>query len=320
MYERVRTIFVKANAVLDKMMPLITPLGIVLGFLLGGLIAPLKPLVTYLFAYVTLIGALGLDIGDFKRALQKPFILVAIFLCSHVLLPGITSIAARLCFPGQSDIVSGYVLLMTIPVAVSCYVWTSIFHGDEAVSLTMILLDTLLAPVVTPLSVRLFSGAVVSIDTVGMILSLFMMVVIPSIVGVALNQCSHNWMRASVVPFGKPFSKIALFAVIAINTSQVAGRVALAFSLIPIAALNLALAFLGYILGFVAAKLLHAEKSVQVSMLFTIGMRNISAALVLAINFFPPESALPVVIGIVLQQTIAALSGQIFFGREKNQV
>jgi predicted Na+-dependent transporter len=123
-------------------------------------------------------------------------------------------------------------------------------------------------------------------------------------------------MCASVAPFGKPFSKIALFAVIAINTSQVAGKVTLDFSLLPIAALNLALAFLGYILGFFAAKLLRAEKSVQVSMMFTIGMRNISAALVLAINFFPPESALPVVLGIVMQQTIAALSGHIIFARK----
>jgi tagaturonate reductase len=164
--------------------------------------------------------------------------------------------------------------------------------------------------------VRLFSGTAVSIDTTGMIISLLLMVVIPSIVGVALNQMSRNWMHITVVPFGKPFSKIALFAVIVINTSQVAGKVSLDFQLIPIAALNLALAFLGYMLGFLAARLLRAEKTVSVAMVFTIGMRNISAALVLAINFFPPESALPVVIGIVLQQTIAALSGHLFFSRK----
>jgi tagaturonate reductase len=309
----VRETFTKINAVLDTFMPLITPLGVAAGFIFAGSLLPLKPLVTYFFAYVTLMGALGLNAGDFKKALSRPLPLAAIFLCAHVLVPGVTALAARLCFPGKPDILSGYVLLMAIPTAVAGYIWTSIYHGDEAVTLTMILIDTLLAPVVTPLTVRIFANSALRIDTTGMIISLLLMVVIPSVAGVTANQISHNRMRVFVTPIGKPFSKIALFAVIAVNTAQVADKVSFSFTLLPIFALNAALAFLGFLSGALIAKLLRADRRIQVSMTFACGMRNISAALVLAINFFPPESALPVVIGIVLQQTLAAFSGWVFF-------
>jgi tagaturonate reductase len=232
-------------------------------------------------------------------------------------MPGITALIARLCFPGKPDIVSGYVLLMAIPVAVSSYIWTAIFRGDDAVALTLILIDTILAPLLTPLTVRLFSHSEVAIDATGMIISLLVMVVVPSVIGVAVNQATHNRMRVSVAPLGKPFSKLALFAVIAINTAQIADKITFSFSLLPIALLNALLAFLGFLCGWGIARLIRANRGVQVSLTFATGMRNISAAMVLAISFFPPDSALPVIIGILFQQTIAAFSGYLFFRGKK---
>ncbi|MCY9341001.1 bile acid:sodium symporter family protein, partial [Bacillus haynesii] len=41
------------------------------------------------------------------------------------------------------------------------------------------------------------------------------------------------------------------------------------------------------------------------------GMRNISAGAVLATGFFPPQVAVPVVIGMLFQQVLAALFGHL---------
>ena len=62
-----------------------------------------------------------------------------------------------------------------------------------------------------------------------------------------------------------------------------------------------------YYLTDIKAKLASARES----------MRNISAALVLAIKFFPPDSSIPVLVGVVLQQSIAALMGKMLFRTTK---
>ncbi|MGE1198271.1 hypothetical protein ACQJ18_26655 [Priestia megaterium] len=46
-------------------------------------------------------------------------------------------------------------------------------------------------------------------------------------------------------------------------------------------------------------------------MIYTGGMRNISAGAVLAISFFPHPAAVPVVIGMLFQQILAAFYGQL---------
>jgi predicted Na+-dependent transporter len=53
-------------------------------------------------------------------------------------------------------------------------------------------------------------------------------------------------------------------------------------------------------------------------MTFTGGMRNISAALVLATTYFPPLAALPVILGILFQQTFVGLLGGVLFGKRRN--
>lgn len=48
-----------------------------------------------------------------------------------------------------------------------------------------------------------------------------------------------------------------------------------------------------------------------VALIFTGGMRNISAGAVLATSFFPPQVAVPVVVGMLFQQILAALFGHL---------
>jgi len=48
-------------------------------------------------------------------------------------------------------------------------------------------------------------------------------------------------------------------------------------------------------------------------MTFSIAMRNITATLVIAINYMPPDAALPAVFGILLQQAIGSIIVSIAF-------
>ena len=59
------------------------------------------------------------------------------------------------------------------------------------------------------------------------------------------------------------------------------------------------------------------QREDSVSLMYGTGMRNISAALVLAITYFKAETAIPVVFGIVFQQTLAAISGIILLPKKQ---
>jgi predicted Na+-dependent transporter len=153
---------------------------------------------------------------------SKPKPLIVFFLGSHVGMPLTPRAVASVFIPGDSAVVTGFVLLFSIPTAVVGYIWSSIYKGDGALSLSMILLDTILAPLVTPMTVRILTRTTVQIDTTGMMLSLIWMVVVPSIVGSMVNYLTKGRVNEHIGPALKPFAKIALLFVVAINVSRIA--------------------------------------------------------------------------------------------------
>ena len=73
---------------------------------------------------------------------------------------------------------------------------------------------------------------------------------------------------------------------------------------------------LGFIIARLVSRLFSLNREDTVSVTFASGMRNISAAMVIAISFFPPQSVLPVISGIVLQQSAVAIASHFLFGRK----
>ncbi|MFD1908083.1 hypothetical protein ACFTAO_13600 [Paenibacillus rhizoplanae] len=52
---------------------------------------------------------------------------------------------------------------------------------------------------------------------------------------------------------------------------------------------------------------------------FNSGMRNLSAGAVLAVRYFPPSVALPVISGMLFQQILAACSGMFIRSRVRRR-
>ena len=308
--------FINLNKKLDRLMGILTPIGVCTGLFLGPRVSWLKPLVTYLFAFVTFSGALGMKFSDFLYIKKKPSTAIIAIASSHIVMPTIVYIIASLFFGDNPDTITGFILLYANPTAVVSYIWSSIYRGNDILSLSLILISTLLAPIVTPYTTRLFTHSTVDIDTTGMMLSLLYMVVIPCLLGVLVNTLSKEKAKTEINPYLKPFTKLALLLVSIINTSQISGKLSLEISLLQIAVLNVFFAFMGFFLGFTIAKIMRFTREDIVSVSYTVGLRNISAALVLAVNFFPAETSIPVLIGITIQQVIAAIFGSAFIARK----
>jgi tagaturonate reductase len=307
------------NKKLERLMPVLTPLGIVSGFLLSGVFIHIRPYVTLLFSVITLSGALKLRAGEFGRTLRSPLPILLAFVSIHALMPLIALAAASLFFRGDTDTVAGFVLLYSGPTAVSGFIWVTMFGGDPALCLTLILIDSILTPLVTPGTLRLLMGTGVTINMTGIAVSLILMVVLPTIAGVALNEISRGKIPSRVCPYLNPLSKILLTGIIAANTSPVAPQVRLEDPKVwGIAALCVLLAVLSYIVSKLTGGVGKVSPEKKITLFFSGGLRNISAVTTIAVQFFTEATALPALLGIVFQQTIAAIMGRVLLGSRKS--
>jgi len=301
------------NRRLERLMPALTPLGITLGFLLPGVFIHLRPFVPWLFGLMTLSGALRLRVTEFSNTIRSPVPILVFFISTHVLMPCCAMFIASHLFGGSPDTVAGFILLFAGPIAVSSFMWVSIFHGDKALCLTLILLDTALAPLVVPGTVSLLMGAKVAMDMSGIAISLVLMVLIPTIIGVTINEISRGKIPILICPYLDPVSKICLMLVIAANTSPVARVIQLDNPEVwRIAGMCILFSTSGFMVSKFTAMTVRCNSERSVTMFFCGGLRNISAVTTIAVTFFPESVALPALLGIVFQQTISAVMGRLF--------
>ena len=301
------------NRHLERLMPVLTPAGVALGFFLPDIFIHLRPFVPWLFGLMTLAGALNLRIGELGSAIRSPVPITAFYFSAHILMPLCALFTASLFFGGSPDTVAGFILLFSGPAAVSSFMWVTMFKGDKALCLTLILLDTLLAPLVVPGTIALLIGTKVTMNITGIAISLILMVVVPTIIGVTLNETTRGTIPAVVCPYLNPVSKICLMLVIAANASPVARILHINDPMVwGIAALCIILSAGGFVLLKVTGIAMKSNREKSVSLFFAGGLRNISAVSTIAVTFFPEAAALPALLGIVFQQTLSAIMGNLF--------
>jgi len=299
------------NKTLERLMPVLFPFGVVLGFTLPHVFTYLRPMVPWLFGVMTLSGALRLKVTEFGSTIRNPLPIFLFLVAVRVLMPLIALFSSSLFFGNNPDTVTGFVLLFSGPVAVASFIWVGIYKGDKALCLTLILLDTLLAPLVVPGTLSILMGARVAMDMSGIAMSLVFMVVLPTIIGVTVNETSKGKVPNLVCPYLTPVAKICLMLVIAANSSAIAGTVRFGDAMVwKVAALGISLSVGGFLFGRLAGVVAKCGPEKNVTLFFLGGLKNISAVATIAVTFFPEAVALPTITGILFQQTIAAVMGK----------
>jgi predicted Na+-dependent transporter len=269
---------------------------------------------------MTLSGALALKVRDLGLAVSRPLPVIFFLISARIINPLLVLFLSSLVFGNDADTISGYVLIYAVPTAVSGFIWVSVFRGDLALTLALILLDTILAPVVVPGTVRILLGTRVVLDMGGMALSLIYMVVIPTVIGVALNEITRGKAPRIAGPFLTPLAKLCMILVVSANSAAVASQIDFAnprFWLVG--AVCVLLSASGFMIGKIAGFLGRFNRDKQVSLFFAVGLHNTSAAMTLGIEFFPGPAALPSVLGIMFQQSICAIMGQVMLKEAKGK-
>ena len=297
------------NAFIEKWMPLVTPSCLFIGVIFAAWLGRFAPLVPWLFAVMTFAGSLSSGFRDMKKIAMHPISLIVVLLILHIVVPVTAFLVGSLIFDDPL-LVTGIVLEFIVPTGIVSLVWVNIYHGNSALTLSIILIDTVVAPFLVPFSLHVLMGSAVEISVAGMMKDLVLMIAVPALLAMALNHATRGRVKHTLSPKLAPFSKIGLILVVIINSTKVApffSQMTPALLLVTLVIFLLAVS--GFFWGFLASKIFKEDNDGRVSMIFNSGMRNISAGAVIAGQYFPPEVMFPVMIGTLFQQILAAMAG-----------
>ncbi len=301
----------KLNGFLQKYIAILTPLSLVVGVLLESVGHSLLFLVSWLFAFMTFVGSLNMKFKDVKIFTKHPALILFSIIFLHLLMPLWAYFLSTIIFDDHLLTV-GFVLSVAVPTGVTSVIWINICKGNLPLGLSIILIDTLLSPFIMPFMLYIVSGEKIQLDVASLILNLILMIVLPTILGILVNELSKGEIPKK---FGKklaPFSKLCLFAVILINSSAISPYLTIFnLHLISVLLLVLVIAVSGYVFALIIGRYIIKDYPQMTTLVFTGGMRNIAIGVIVATTYFPSKVAMPVVFGMLFQQVLASLFSKI---------
>lgn len=244
---------------------------------------------------------------------HRPLHLILALFVSAALIPIAAYAMGSLFFGSNPNLVCGIVLEYSVPVAVTAFMWISMFGGNGPLALTIILTSSVISPVTIPLTLKLLLGATVAIDVPSMMQNMAFMIAIPAVLGIVINELTHGWGHEKLSPALSPACKFMMMGVIASNSTAMSEYVLHMNAVrLEVALFILVFAISGFVVGILVARALHLPYSETTTMCFTCGMRNISSGAVIATQYFPGEVVFPVMCGTLFQQVLASLIGHFF--------
>lgn len=307
------------NQYIQKRMAFITPICLILGVCFSDIAKHGLPLVPWVFAFMTFAGALKSSFRDVANVFRTPKVLLVSLAVIHIFVPCIACGLGHLIFPDNANLIAGMVLEFSVPTAVSGLMWITVYDGNSPLSLSLVVIDTILAPFAIPVALQLLLGSRITMDVGEMMSDLIFMVAIPAIAAMCLNQISKGKVKETWPSKLAPFSKLALMYVVTCNSSKIAPYVkSMNAERILVTLVILVLAAGGYVLGGFVARIMKQDQETTVSLIYGIGMRNISTGAVIAAAYFPGEVVFPVMIGTLFQQVLAATFGKVLIDRRNS--
>lgn len=295
------------NSWTSKFMPILTPLSLVIGVLFQQVGEQLLFLVAWLFAFMTFASSLRMNFEDAKSVRKHPLPILLSIAFLHIIMPIWAYFLSKVIFDDHL-LTIGFIISVAVPTGVTSVIWVNITRGNLPLCLSIILIDTLLAPLLLPVVLKVAVGTTIHINSFSLIIDLLWMIVLPTILGIILNELTKGKITQTLAPKLAPFAKLSLFGVIAINSSAIAPFLShITWELLAIILLVLFIASSGYAIALVLGRLLWKDDSVVTTFVFTGGMRNIAVGVIIATTYFPAKVAMPVLAGMLFQQVLASL-------------
>ena len=247
------------------------------------------PQVPKLLGVVMFGMGMTLKVEDFQEIFRRPLDIFIGLLAQFTIMP-LSAYALANLFNLPAEIAAGVILVGTCPGGTASNVMTYLAKGDLALSVSVTMASTILAPIITPLFTWLLAGAWVDVSLLAMIFSIVQIVVAPIVLGIVVNRLFTDFVER-VVKILPLISIIAILlilgSVVGVNSERIleTGTVIIAVVVLH----NL----LGYALGFSMAKIFGMTPAKVKAITIEVGMQNSGLATSLAMLHFGAAAAIP---------------------------
>ncbi|MFN3381262.1 MAG: bile acid:sodium symporter family protein [Runella zeae] len=207
---------------------------------------------------------------DFEAVVKSPKSVLIGIVCQFTIMPLIGfSLATLFEFP--AEIAAGVILIGCSPSGLASNVMAYIAKANVALSLTITSLATLLAPVLTPLLMKLLGGAFIEVDFFKMMIEILKIIILPIGLGLLVNRLFRH--QADFLNKYMPLVSMAGIALI-ICIITAAGRESLLKVGGVLVICTLIHNLCGYLLGYWSSKLLKLPEQDCRTVAIEVGLQN----------------------------------------------
>jgi bile acid:Na+ symporter, BASS family len=246
-----------------------------------------KALIVPLIQVIMLGMGMTLTPVDFTRVAKMPRgVLVGITL-QYTVMPVMGFTFAYL-FGLEPEVAAGLILVGSCAGGVASNVIAYIAGANVALSVTMTACSTMLAPLATPLAMKLLAGTYVPIEPLSMMWAIVKMIVVPVVIGLVINRYLHRIAAKAlhVLPFVSMFGICAIIAItIGISRDKL---LVIGLSLFGASVCHNAA---GFTLGYLVARLAGMNRIDARTVSIEVGIQNGGMATGLALNVLGSEVA-----------------------------
>jgi len=238
--------------------------------------------INYLLMIIMFGMGLTLKFEDFKLVFIRPKDVIIGCVAQFTIMPLLAFMLCKL-FNLEPALMVGVVLVGACPGGTSSNVITYLSKGDVALSVSMTSINTLLAPVLTPLITYLLLSTTVNVDTYSMFVSIINVVIIPIVLGFVINKFFETFTQKiiKVLPMVSVMGICMIVAsVVSHNATKILSTGLIVFTVVILHNV------LGYVCGFGLGKILKFNIAKTKAVSIEIGMQNSGLATSLASTSF----------------------------------
>lgn len=279
----------KFSSFVSKNMALLVIICAAVALFLPAAFIWVAPQITKLLGVIMFGMGMTLRFEDFKEIFRRPkeiFIGVA----AQFLIMPLLAYALSLIFNLSPELAAGVILVGTCPGGTASNVMTYLAKGDLALSVSMTMTTTLLAPIVTPILTLWLAGTWIEVSLAAMMLSIVQIVIAPILLGIIINHFFREFVSKITILL-PTVSIVAILlivgGVVSVNANKILD-VGLILMLVVILH-NIC----GYALGFAVAKAFNMNISKAKAISIEVGMQNSGLAVSLAMIHFGAAAAIP---------------------------
>lgn len=249
----------------------------------------MKPHIPKLLGVIMFGMGVSLTFTDFKKIWKDKHLILLGVSMQFIVMP-LLALLVSLMLHLPKEIFIGMILVGACPGGTASNVMTYLSRANLALSVTLTLCSTLLAPLVTPAITYLVLSHRVKIEFWSMMRSVFWIVIFPLFDGLVLRHFLYKYVKKYISFF--PSLSIVCIALIIGCVVGLDQKLLLTFPFVIIVAVVLHNT-LGMAIGYWVARLFKTSEENARTLAFEIGMQNSGLAVSLATQFFTAVSALP---------------------------